>query len=334
MSRDQKQPLLSICVPTRNRVDLLERTLRSLMTEAHDVEIIVTDNSEGNDTKHAVEQLFEGYTGVWRYHKNNFPHDMSGLDKMVGNFNMGVQLARGRYIFILHDDDYLLKGALDILLRGLRTMDEAYKIIIFGTQLVDLECNVLRVDHFADPGYYSPTESLEKLLQNSSSVHSPGFLFRKEVYDTVGLWDVEGCPPVDYNMWVRSFSEFGVYVMPDVLSAFTIHPASVTMTMFNVESIRALIDDFEFVRKKNLLQPSRLEALKSEFIHQFILAGVWKFIKKGECDEARQVMHLSKLPEIRQLRVSPKWYPVKMAFSLYISLSKMLPSVLASRKIN
>ena len=104
--------------------------------------------------------------------------------------------------------------------------------------------------------------------------------------------------------------------------------------MFNVESIRALIDDFEFVRKKNLLQPSRLEALKSEFIHQFILAGVWKFIKKGECDEARQVMHLSKLPEIRQLRVSPKWYPVKMAFSLYLSLSKMLPSVLASRKIN
>jgi hypothetical protein len=256
---------------------------------------------------------------------------MPGWEKMVGNFNMGVHLARGKYIYILHDDDYLLKDSLDILLRGLRTMDETYKIVVFGTLLVDMQGNVLRVDHFAAQGYYSPAESLEKLLKNSASVHSPGFIFRKEVYDTVGLWDVEGCPPVDYNMWVRSFSEFGVYVMSDVLSAFTIHPGSVTMTMFNIESVRALKDNFDLVRKKNLLKVSRLEQLKSQFIHQFLLAGVWKFIKKRKYAEARQVMDLSKHPEMQQLRLSLKWFPVKVTFSLYLSFSKLFPSATSSR---
>jgi len=331
MNREEKKPLLSICVPTRNRVDLLLRTLRSVQTSSSEVEIVVTDNSEGDETKHAVEALFDGYEGSWRYHKNNFPHEMPGWEKMVGNFNMGVHLARGKYIYILHDDDYLLKDSLDILLPILRTMDEAYKILVFGTLLVDMQGNVLRVDHFAAQGYYSPAESLEKLLKNSASVHTPGFIFKKEVYDTVGLWDVEGCPPVDYNMWVRSFSEFGVYVMSDVLSAFTIHSGSVTMTMFNIESVRAIIDNFEIVKKKNLLRVGRLEQLKSQFIHQFLLAGVWKFIKKRKYAEARQVMDLSKYPEMQQLRLSPKWFPVKVTFSLYLWFSQLFPSATSSR---
>ena len=81
MNREEKKPLLSICVPTRNRVDLLLRTLRSVQTSSSDVEIVVTDNSEGDETQHAVEALFDGYPGSWRYHKNNFPHDMPRLEK-------------------------------------------------------------------------------------------------------------------------------------------------------------------------------------------------------------------------------------------------------------
>lgn len=333
MNNDEKQPLLSICVPTNDRVDLLLRALRTLRassSDVDDVEIVVTDNSEGSDAEEAVEQFFEGYAGAWKYHKNNFPHDMSGLDKMVGNFNMGVFLASGKYVFILHDDDYLLEGSLERLLRALRTMDAAYKIIVFGTKLVDIEGKELRVDHFSDPGYYSQTESLDKLLKSASSLHSPGFIFSQEVYDTVGLWDVGGCPPADYNMWVRAFSEFGVYVMPEVLSAFTIHPDSVTMTMFNIESVHAIMDDFEIVRKKNLLKVSRLEKLKSQFIHHFILAGVWKFIKMGARDEARQVLDLSKLPEIQKLPISLKWLPVKMVFSVYLSLFHSRPAATAA----
>ena len=103
------------------------------------------------------------------------------------------------------------------------------------------------------------------------------------------------------------------------------------MTMFNIESVRALIDNFEIVRKKNLLKSSRLEQLKSQFIHQFVLAGAWKFIKKRKYAEARQVMNLSKHPEMQQLRISPKWFPVKVTFSLYLWFSKLFPFATSAR---
>ena len=80
-----------------------------------------------------------------------------------------------------------------------------------------------------------------------------------------------------------------------------------------------------------LLKVGRLEQLKSQFIHQFLLAGVLKFIKKRKYAEARQVMDLSKHPEMQQLRLSPKWFPVKVTFSLYLWFSQLFPSATSSR---
>jgi len=43
------------------------------------------------------------------------------------------------------------------------------------------------------------------------------------------------------------------------------------------------------------------------------------------------VMDLSKLPEMQQLQISPKWFPVKVTFSLYLWFSQLFPSATSSR---
>jgi hypothetical protein len=332
MNCEEKKPLLSICVPTNNRVDLLMRTLRSVQTSSRDVEIVVTDNSAGDETQRAVEALFEGYEGSWRYHKNNFASDMPGAQKMVGNFNMGVQLAEGKYIYIIHDDDYLLDGAVDVILRRLRELGDSHQVVVFGTQLVDLECNVLKVKYFAEAGYYPPTEAVEILLDNSSSMRFPSFILSREACDAVGEWDIGSYPAIDYNMWVRSFMKYGVRMLPDLLSAYTIHDQCVTMTMFNVASIRPLCDLFDIAKAGGVVEGGRLEELKSKFLRQFILAGAWKYIRSGANDEACEVMQIFDDPEMKQLRPSMKWLSVKLLFSVYLSLARMMPSARSSAK--
>lgn len=318
MDNQEEQPLLSICVPTNDRVDLLMRTLKSVMTGSPEVEIIITDNSEDDTTQKAVEELFEGYTGPWSYRKNNFGSEFTGPQKMVKNFNAAIHMAQGDHLFIIHDDDYMLEGAVEQLVKHLKELKGEYPIVLFSTQLVDLQCKVLKVHHFSKPGYHPPNKAAERLLADSSSMRFPSFVYRREVYERIGDWDIESYPVIDYNVWARSFSEFGVYMLPDLLSAYTIHAQAVTMTMFNVGSIRPILDLFEIPLEKGIIEAERLEQLKSQFLHQFILAGAWKFIRTGAYDEARKVMSLFAEEELRSLKVSPKWFYVRFLLSAYL----------------
>jgi glycosyltransferase involved in cell wall biosynthesis len=312
-----KRPLLSICVPTHNRVTLLMRTLRSVMADTADVEIIVTDNSTGNETKEAVEALFANYPHPWCYFKNNLGPLLSGPEKMVKSFNRAVQLAKGSYIFMIHDDDYLLTGAVGKLVKHLRDLNNRHAVLLFGVQLVDLHKRPLRKHIFGHAGRHSPKQAVRRLLGNSSSMRFPSFVFRRDVYQWVGDWDIDAYAPVDYDLWARAFSVYGAYVIDEALAAYTIHPHSVTMTMFQASTIEALNDIFELVRVKGLIEDRELERLKSNFMHQFILAGAWKFIRIGAYEQGKRVLDLCEHPQLHKLPLSVKWASCRFCLQAY-----------------
>jgi hypothetical protein len=53
----------------------------------------------------------------------------------------------------------------------------------------------------------------------------------------------------------------------------------------------------------------------ADWDHQFILAGVYRRLRVGRRAEAREVLRLFELPNVRHLGVSPKWLPVRVAFT-------------------
>ncbi len=318
--KTEEKPLLSICVPTYKRVDLLLRTLRSVRSSCDEVEIIVTDNTEDDSTRHAVEGFFKDYSGRWRYHANGFPDDLPGFAMMVGNHNQGVELARGRYIYIIHDDDYVLPGSVERMVELLKGEAGSHEVIVFGVQLVDLAEHVAKTHHFASAGHHSPEDSLDRLLRNSASIRFPQVILSRKAYEDEGDWSLEAQTPMDYDMWTRMFGRYGVYVVPEVLAAYTIHPGSVTMKMFNIDSIKLLLRIFDNVEARGQVPADRLAALKSLFLHQFILAGTWKFIRTSSYDEARSVLSLFKADELKDLRPAYKWLPLRFAFSAFLKI--------------
>jgi hypothetical protein len=50
------------------------------------------------------------------------------------------------------------------------------------------------------------------------------------------------------------------------------------------------------------------------YLHQFILAGAYRRLRVHRRAEAREVLRLFDLPEVRRLGVAPKWLPVRVAF--------------------
>ncbi len=99
-------PVLSIIVPTYQRPQTLERALASVgpaCSASHEV-IVVDDCPDGS--AFAVARPF----GCRYLHK-------AGIDRgLSASRNLGIELARGRYLAFLDDDDFFLPNGLDRLL--------------------------------------------------------------------------------------------------------------------------------------------------------------------------------------------------------------------------
>ena len=110
-----EQPLLTIAVPTYNRVCSLERALQRILAYAQDypVEILVSDNASTDGTETFMSDFVQQHPQVRYYRK---PVNTG----FGGNFINCVNLARGKYLLIHSDDDILLSGGLEALLLALK----------------------------------------------------------------------------------------------------------------------------------------------------------------------------------------------------------------------
>lgn len=115
---NNKQPLLSICIPTWNRSRILSISLESLVSEIAsinkaDVEIFVSDNCSDDETSCVVQKYIEQGLPI-TYNRN---------EQNLGaarNFIKCMQWASGKYIWLIGDDDMLRPGALKTIINVLK----------------------------------------------------------------------------------------------------------------------------------------------------------------------------------------------------------------------
>ena len=102
-------PILSICIPTFNRAKLLEMLLRVLEVQVKPfgdrVEIVVSDNGSPDQTREVVQNAQKQYSISYR----RLPRNMGGLYNIV---TIATEVAKGKYCWILGDDDLLRPGAV------------------------------------------------------------------------------------------------------------------------------------------------------------------------------------------------------------------------------
>jgi len=101
------RPLLSICVPTMDRADLLELGLRNILSETEPlgdkVEVVVGDNASTDRTAEVLEG-FRGRIVTGRMETRGvFPRSLAFVS---------CDLARGEYVLFIGNDDLLVRGSV------------------------------------------------------------------------------------------------------------------------------------------------------------------------------------------------------------------------------
>ncbi len=102
--------LLSICIPTKNRANVLQQSLESLTTQevfitGNDIEIVISDNASDDHTREMVHEYADRYPGKIVYHRNS-------TDIEDKNFERSLRLGKGAFLKLANDSLKWLPGSL------------------------------------------------------------------------------------------------------------------------------------------------------------------------------------------------------------------------------
>jgi glycosyltransferase involved in cell wall biosynthesis len=234
---------------------------------------------------------------------------------LVDNMNRAVEISSGQWVMQLDDDDYLLPGAGAAMLEAIGRAGPGEAVLLFGVEIVDGDGVRQREQRFRRERYLEPEQALRRLLRNSSFVREPTAVVRRAALEREGLFDTSVGDATDTDMWVRLFSRYGVRCLPQATCAYTIHEAAATTGMWNPRTIRANAEIFDRAVARGVVPEPTIRRWQADWYHQFILAGAYRRLRRGRRAEAREVLRLFDLPDVRGVGVSPKWLPVRAAFT-------------------
>jgi len=114
MSKTNRQPAISVLLTTYNRANLLPSAIRSVLRQDFtSYEMLILDDCSPDHTAQVVHSFVDSRIHYIRQEKRN---------GFTENFRTGIRRARGTYLFLLSDDDMILKA--DTLSKMVSAMDK------------------------------------------------------------------------------------------------------------------------------------------------------------------------------------------------------------------
>jgi len=148
------KPVITVLLTTYRRPDLLKLAIKSVLRQKHiELELIVIDDHSKDSTQSTVKSFVDSRIRYIENKKNfGFP----------GVFKKGVELSRGEYIFLLSDDDLIVR---DDTLNYVYRMMKRKKALYGQTGLMFYDTDPRAPYRWATPHilktvYFPPSKSL------------------------------------------------------------------------------------------------------------------------------------------------------------------------------
>lgn len=198
-------PLVSICIPTYNRADMVGMAIESALAQSYpNIEVIVVDNASTDSTALNVSRFNDSRL---KYEKN------SRNLGLFGNFNRCIELAKGKYIHILHSDDFI---GPDFTKTCVRVMEANPHIAMtFSAAEVIRNENHERIDVIGQNKIFPAPEGFRQILSQRNLINCPSVIIKREVYEKVGHYSCEYPYAADFDQWLKISRIFDIAYISD-----------------------------------------------------------------------------------------------------------------------
>ncbi|WP_262247702.1 glycosyltransferase [Parapedobacter soli] len=228
----------SVMIPVYNCINYLQEALESVLQQAFSREemqiMVVDDHSTDGDVASLVRRVGKGRIGYFRKDKNN---------GSLRNFETCINMAKGKYVHILHGDDKISPGfyiEMQRLFDGYPEIGACYSNFnhIDGGGKEILPSELLQDDSGLIAGW------LEKIAQRNL-LQPPAIAVKREVYERLGSFFAVHYGE-DWEMWVRIAAHYPVAYSPKLLAHYRVHSTNISTNAIlsgqNIKDIQRVID--------------------------------------------------------------------------------------------
>lgn len=200
MNESSPNPLVSICIPAYNRASMIGDAIRSALGQTYSpLEVLVVDNASTDNIEEVIRSFHDPRLIFVKNDRN------LGL---FGNFNRCIELAKGKYVHILHSDDYIDPRFTQTCVEFLESHTNV-AMTFTATESVS-DTGLDRICPFCYDQILPFPEGFRKILVSRSLVSCPSVMMRKEVYNTVGLFSLEYPYSGDLYQWLKISRSYDV----------------------------------------------------------------------------------------------------------------------------
>jgi abequosyltransferase len=136
MDQNKEKILLSICIPTYNRGEILYKTLEAYVNDPEfdeRIEIVISDNCSSDNTQVICQKYVAKYSNIF-YYRN----DLNITDR---NFAKVLSLGKGLYLKLMNDTISMKKGTLKSIINILSLEKNEMKPTFFYQNINFLHSN-------------------------------------------------------------------------------------------------------------------------------------------------------------------------------------------------
>jgi glycosyltransferase involved in cell wall biosynthesis len=210
---------VSVIIPTHNRCQLLELTLRSVFEQQNVAfEVVVVDDGSTDDTCRLLQNLGDRVRVV----RHERPGGVSAAR------NHGIAEARGRWVAFLDDDDLWAPDKLACQLEALRVSDRQWAY----TGAVDMTTNH-RV--LAGQAPAPPDQLVEELMvRNRMPAGASNVIVLKEWLPAAPVFDGSFYHAADWDLWIRLARQGPPAYVPRPLVAYRFHAGGASLDLLGM----------------------------------------------------------------------------------------------------
>jgi glycosyltransferase involved in cell wall biosynthesis len=220
------RPRVSVMLPTHEPDEKLCHALRTVLVQAPDPDAmqiaVVDDASPPGLARRLVRAVdTEGRVEVV---------ECDTRLGLAGNWNRAIGLARGHVVHLLHQDDFVLPGFYERILRGFGS-GAGIGMAFTRAQIIDERLRRVkrasRIRWF--PGVIA--DWLPRIAERQR-IQTPAAVVARDTYETLGGFRPTLRQALDWEMWVRIAARFPVWYDPHSLAVYRRHQGNESSRLF------------------------------------------------------------------------------------------------------
>ncbi|MGK7920986.1 MAG: methyltransferase domain-containing protein [Trichodesmium sp.] len=301
------RPFWSVIIPTYKKVKYLEQTLKSVLVQAppsEEMQIEVINDCSDPKIQGEIEAIVRKVGGERVNFYRHFPQDIG----QAPIFNICLKRARGYWVHLLHDDDFVLPGFYQKLRQG----------IAQNTKVGAAFCRHYYIDEHDRKKYLSVLERntpgiIENFLEKitiEQRIQVVGMVVKRETYEQLGGFCSQADSAADWEIWKRIAAFYPIWFEPEILACFRLHSFSETSRLMqsggNIENARKAIEITQTYLPENMAENLSNQAREHYAIEALKMAA--SMLKSGNPNGAiaqiREGLKCSKSASVINLLVS------------------------------